>query len=71
MGKFDDKNPDPKAVDRRGFLKAVGGVGTVAAAAVVAPIAASPALAQGADDKRRARYQKTEHVENFYRTNRY
>ncbi|MFN3687190.1 twin-arginine translocation signal domain-containing protein [Salinarimonas sp.] len=71
MGKFDDKTPDPKAVDRRGFLKAVGGVGTVAAAAVVAPIAASPAQAQGADDKRRARYQKTEHVENFYRTNRY
>lgn len=71
MGKSDNNAPDAKAVDRRGFLKAVGGVGTVAAAAVVAPIAASPAQAQGADDKRRARYQKTEHVENFYRTNRY
>lgn len=71
MGKSDQTAPDPKAVDRRGFLRAVGGVSTVAAAAVVAPLAASPAAAQGADDKKRARYQKTEHVETFYRTNRY
>lgn len=61
-----------EALDRRGFLKAVGGAGSLAAAVVVSPLAAGEAEAsETADEKVKARYRETEHVQAFYRTNRY
>ncbi|WP_372421762.1 twin-arginine translocation signal domain-containing protein [Salinarimonas chemoclinalis] len=62
----------PEALDRRGFLRAVGGAGSVAAAVVVSPLAVGEAEAsETADEKIKARYQETAHVQAFYRTNRY
>lgn len=64
-----EKRPE-NTVNRRGFLRAGLGTATVAATSVVAPVA--PALAAENDaDKKKARYQESEHVKNFYRTNRY
>lgn len=57
-----------KGIGRRGFF------GAVAAAASVGAVAggARPSFAEEVGDERtKARYQKTEHVEAFYRTNRY
>ncbi|KAA2237162.1 formate dehydrogenase [Salinarimonas soli] len=65
------RKTDDKALDRRGFFKAVGGATTVAAAAVASPLAAPEAAAQASDDERRARYRETDHVKAFYRTNGY
>ncbi|GGK45170.1 twin-arginine translocation signal domain-containing protein [Salinarimonas ramus] len=60
------------ALDRRGFLRAVGGAGSLAAAVAVSPLAGSEAQAsETADEKVKARYQETAHVQAFYRTNRY
>jgi len=57
------------AISRRTFF----GTASVGAASVALGTgAARPVLAQQTGDERtRARYQKTEHVEAFYRTNRY
>ena len=56
-------------ISRRAFFgTATAGAATVALGAGTA----RPAFAQETGDERtRARYQKTEHVETFYRTNRY
>jgi phospholipase C len=59
-----------KTVDRRGFLRAMGGASTVAVAVAAAPIAATEALA-ATPEQRKARYQETDHVKAYYRTNRY
>ena len=56
-----------EALDRRGFLKAVGGAGSLAAAVVVAPLGEAEA-SETADEKVKARYRETEHVQAFYRT---
>jgi hypothetical protein len=54
---------------RRAFF---GTAGVGAASVALGTGSARPALAQETGDERtRARYQKTEHVETFYRTNRY
>lgn len=58
------------SISRRAFLgtTAVGATATVALGAG----SARPAFAQETGDERtRARYQLTEHVETYYRTNRY
>jgi len=69
------RNPDSSGrvaserVGRRGFF---GGATAIAAAAVAAPIAASPAAASETDaEKKKARYQESDHVKAYYRTNRY
>ena len=59
-----------RAVDRRGFLKSVGGIG-VAGAAVAVGTAVPAAAAESDADKKKTRYRETEHVKAFYRTNRY
>ena len=63
-----------KGLDRRGFLKSLGG-GAGAAALVAAGTTASPEIAEAAEsdaDKRKARYQaNSAHVQAYYRTNRY
>lgn len=61
-------------LDRRGFLKALGtgtaGAATVAVAGVVGMAPAAEAV-ESAADKKKKRYQETDHVKAFYRTNRY
>jgi hypothetical protein len=61
-----------KAMDRRSFLRNLGGASTVAAAAVAAPIAATDANAYDpGSDETKDRYRESEHVKAFYRTNGY
>ena len=55
-------------INRRAFF---GLAATGAAATALGTGSATPTFAQSGDERTRARYQKTEHVENFYRTNRY
>jgi hypothetical protein len=61
-----------KAMDRRNFLRTMGGATTVAAAAVASPIAATEAEAYNpGSDETKARYRESDHVKAFYRTNGY
>lgn len=61
---------DAKGVDRRGFMRSIGGASVAGAAVAVG--AAPPAEAAESDaDKKKTRYRETEHVKAFYRTNRY
>ena len=64
-------NGAPKdAVDRRGFLRSVGGA-SVAGAAVAAGVPAAAEASESRGERDKARYRETEHVKAFYRTNRY
>ena len=55
-------------IGRRGFF----GVATAAAAGALASGGATPAFAtETGDERTKARYQETDHVKAFYRTNRY
>ena len=65
-----DKND--KALDRRNFLRGVGGASTAAVAAVASPLTATEAQAYnpGAEETK-ARYRETDHVKAYYRTNGY
>jgi sugar (pentulose or hexulose) kinase len=57
-----------KGIGRRGFF----GAAAAAAATGVVAGGARPAFAEETGDERtKARYQETEHVKAFYRTNRY
>ena len=64
------KNDEAKAVDRRGFLRSIGGA-SVAAGAVAVGAPAPAAATENDADKKKARYRETDHVKAFYRTNRY
>ncbi len=67
---MNDRKTD-KALDRRGFLRALGGASTAAAAAA-SPIAATEAAAYDpGNDETRARYRETDHVKAFYLSNGY
>lgn len=58
------------SVDRRGFLRSVGGA-TVAGAAVAVGAPAPAAATESEAERKKARYRETDHVKAFYRTNRY
>lgn len=59
---------DKKGIGRRGFFGAVA----AAASAGVLTAGARPVMAEEVGDERtKQRYQETEHVQAFYRTNRY
>jgi len=60
----------PQAVDRRGFLRSVGGA-SVAAGTIAVGAAAPAAAAENDTEKKKARYKETEHVKKFYQVNRY
>ena len=63
-----DKEKKTK-VGRREFLRAMG---AGAGLAVAAPLASgAKADTENNDEKRKARYQETDHVKTFYRVNRY
>jgi hypothetical protein len=59
-------------VGRRDFLRKVG-MGTVGAGATFATplVGSAQADSETNDEKRKARYQETDHVKAFYRVNRY
>lgn len=67
------KKEQQQGMDRRGFLRSLGGgAGTaaIAAAGVAAPVAAE--AAENNTEKRKARYQaNSAHVQAYYRVNRY
>ncbi len=59
-------------MDRRGFLRTVGGASTVAVAAVASPLVATDAEAYDpGPDETKARYRESDHVKAFYRSNGY
>lgn len=59
---------EKKGIGRRGFFGAVA----AAASAGVLTAGARPVMAEEVGDERtKQRYQETDHVEAFYRTNRY
>ena len=66
------KDEKKTTVGRRDFLRKVG-IGAVGAGAAVAAPLTGPALAdtETSDEKRKARYQETDHIKTFYRVNRY
>jgi hypothetical protein len=59
-------------VGRRDFLRKVG-MGTVGAGATFATplVVSAQADSETNDEKRKARYQESDHVKAFYRVNRY
>jgi len=62
--------PESKpTLGRRQFLRALG----LGAAVTATPRLATEAMADSetSDEKRKARYKKTEHVKTFYRVNHY
>ena len=66
------KDEKKTTVGRRDFLRKVG-IGAVGAGAAVAAPLTGPALAdtETNDEKRKARYQETDHIKTYYRVNRY
>lgn len=60
---------DPASVNRRDFLKAAGLAATVGVAAPALDALAQQAKESRAD-RRKARYQETDHVKQFYALNR-
>jgi len=66
------KDENKTTVGRRDFLRKVG-IGAVGAGAAVAAPLAGPALAdtETNDEKRKARYQETDHIKTYYRVNSY
>ena len=63
-----DKAGKAAGVGRRGFFGAALGLGTTAA---TLGGGAAPVQAETGDERTKARYRETEHVQAYYRTNRY
>jgi hypothetical protein len=58
-------------IGRREFLRTLG-AGATAAVAVAGPLAnAAKADTETNEEKRKPRYQETDHVKTYYRVNRY
>jgi hypothetical protein len=64
------RRSDPKAYDRRNFLRTLVGASTTALAVVATPTSAAQAYDPG-ERETASRYRETEHVKAFYRTNGY
>ncbi len=66
------KNEKKATVGRRDFLRTVG-LGAVGAGATLATPLIVPAQADSEDndEKRKARYKETDHVNAYYRVNHY
>jgi hypothetical protein len=65
------KDENKTTVGRRDFLRKVG-IGAVGAgAAAAAPLASARADTESTDEKRKARYQETDHIKTYYRVNSY
>ena len=59
-----------EGLNRRGFLRAGLGSATIAAGSAAMPVAVAQAAENDAE-KKKARYKETDHVKDYYRTNRY
>ncbi len=69
--RMSDGKKNKEALDRRGFMKALG-LGGAATAASVSPALVGPAAAYDpGSEETKARYRETEHVKTYYRTNSY
>jgi hypothetical protein len=66
------RNEKKTTVDRRDFLRKAG-LGAVGAGATLATPLVGPAQAdsESGDEKLKARYRQTDHVNTYYRVNRY
>ncbi len=61
-----------KALDRRNFLRGLGGASTAAVAVASSPLATTEAHAYDpGSEETKGRYRETDHVKAFYRTNGY
>ncbi len=58
-------------VGRRDFLRKVGMGAVGAGAAAAAPLTGAHADSESIDEKRKARYQETDHIKTYYRVNSY
>ena len=67
------QDQDPKAMDRRSFLRAAGGASAAAAAVAASSLSADPAAAYdpGAEETRNRYQPDAPDVQAFYRTNGY
>jgi hypothetical protein len=66
------KDENKTTVGRRDFLRKVGMGAVGAGAAVAAPLAGTAhADNESNDEKRKARYQETDHIKTYYRVNSY
>ncbi|MDX2103317.1 MAG: twin-arginine translocation signal domain-containing protein [Alphaproteobacteria bacterium] len=65
------KSPDDTKAERRTVLKGMGVATAAAALAVAAPGIPEAVARESRADQVKARYQETDHVKAFYRTNRY
>jgi hypothetical protein len=65
-------NDKPNAMDRRNFLRAVGGASTLAVAAAASAVPTAAEAYDPGQDETKARYQPdSPDVQAFYRTNGY
>ena len=64
------KKTTKAALGRREFLRTLG-AGATAAVATGPLTGSSRADTENNDEKRKARYQESEHVKTYYRVNRY
>ena len=66
------KNEKKTTVDRRDFLRKAG-LGAVGAGATLATplVGSAQADSESGDEKLKARYRQTDHVNTYYRVNRY
>lgn len=62
---------ESEGLPRRGFLRALGSGGALAAAGVIVAAPGPAAAIESDADKKKARYRETDHVKAYYRTNRY
>lgn len=66
------KDENKTTVGRRDFLRKVGMGAVGAGAAAAAPLTGSAlADSESLDEKRKARYQETDHIKTYYRVNSY
>jgi hypothetical protein len=65
------KSTEKTTVDRREFLRTIGLGAGVAVTAAAPLLTDAKADTENNDEKRKSRYQETDHVKTFYRVNGY
>ena len=64
------KQQDKSKLGRRDFLRAMG-AGAGLAVTAAAPLASEAAATETDADKKKSRYQETDHVKAYYKVNRF
>jgi hypothetical protein len=65
------KSTEKTAVGRREFLRTIGLSAGIAVTAAAPLVTDAKADTENNDEKRKSRYQETDHVKTFYRVNGY